>query len=251
LTFDDGLVDHAERVLPVLEERGLRGVFFVPGAVLTSHQLLPAHAIHLLLSTMDDKTLEREVLDYVSKHVGKDAVHLTSIDWAEAEAMYHYEPPARARVKFLLTIALPPEVRTATTNVLFERFVGSPERWARHWYMGWDDLARVQSSGHTVGAHGYTHAPYGGMTAAQRRDDMRKVNAVLCGGLGPGVRPCSYPYGQFDDDTCSACHEAGFAHAFTTERRWLTEGCDVFRLPRVRSIDVGVALAEDAQCVQA
>ena len=52
LTFDDGLADHARVVLPILQERGLRGTFFVPGAVLDSERLLPAHAIHLLLSTL-------------------------------------------------------------------------------------------------------------------------------------------------------------------------------------------------------
>ena len=34
LTFDDGLADHADVVAPILEMRGLQGVFFVPGRIL-------------------------------------------------------------------------------------------------------------------------------------------------------------------------------------------------------------------------
>lgn len=245
LTFDDGLADHAETVLSILEERRLRGVFFVPGAILTSHRLLPTHELHLLLALLGEHTLEEELLSRLAQHEENRTDWMASIDPAAAQEMYHYEPPRRARLKYLLTMTLPPDLRREIVDALFEHHVGASARWARHWYLSWDDLAKMESLGHTIGGHGYGHEPYSLMTPTQRREDVRRMAAVLRGGLGPDIRPFSYPYGQCDEDSRAACQEAGFAHAFTTERRWVTRGSDVFRLPRVDTIDVGAVLEKE------
>jgi peptidoglycan/xylan/chitin deacetylase (PgdA/CDA1 family) len=251
LTFDDGLADHANTVLPILQERRLRGVFFVPGAVLSAHRLLPAHAVHLLLAVLDEQTLERELLEYLASSNESGCDWVPHADPAAATRMYHYEPPARAWLKYLLTVTLPTDLRNGAVRDLFERHIGSPTRWARHWYMGWDELADMESSGHTIGGHGYCHEPYSRMTPPERKDDMRRVAMLLNDGLGPDPRPFSYPYGQTDNDTRAVCREAGFVHAFTTERRWVSCRGDVLSLPRVDTIDVGAMLErEEVSCIR-
>ena len=99
LTFDDGLADHVETILPILEDRGC-GVFFVPGSVLTSHQMLPAHAIHLLLSVLGEDGLEQAL----RKSLLANGVE-SWCDWLDqrppgddvaAETIYHYESPSLA-----------------------------------------------------------------------------------------------------------------------------------------------------------
>ncbi len=256
LTFDDGLADHARIVAPILMERGLHGVFFVPGAVLTSQRMLPAHATHLLLSTLGVERFEHELLHYLAQQQrrGIQADEDAVIDWAArvdeaaAQAMYDYETPARARLKYLLTAVLPIELRNAALAALFERHVGSMQRWAGEWYMGWDDLVYLQSAGHTIGGHGYCHEPYLRLTPGERRKDMRRIAAVLRGGLAAEVRPFSYPYGSFDDDTCAACRETGFAHAFTTQPLWIDSAGETHRLPRVDTIHVGRIIEEEFAC---
>jgi hypothetical protein len=49
LTFDDGVIDHYEHVLPELESRGLWGVFYVPTGMYAQRKLLDVHRIHCLL----------------------------------------------------------------------------------------------------------------------------------------------------------------------------------------------------------
>jgi peptidoglycan/xylan/chitin deacetylase (PgdA/CDA1 family) len=250
LTFDDGLADQARTALPILEEKHLRGVFFVPGRVLTSFRMLPAHAIHLLFSRLGDAKLERQLRDELAKRTpGRD--WFTAEDSAAARSMYHYESPARARLKYLLTVELPIELRNEVVNALFERFIGASARWARFWYLSWDDLARIESLGHTIGGHGYSHEPYQRLTPAQRRADMRQVAQVLRDGIGADIRPFSFPYGSFDDDTAEACRKSGFVHAFTTESRPVTPGCDPMRLPRIDTINVNAALEEMPTCSNA
>ena len=49
LTFDDGYIDDYTYVLPVLEEFGIQGSFFVPGKTFAEHKLLDVNKIHYIL----------------------------------------------------------------------------------------------------------------------------------------------------------------------------------------------------------
>ncbi len=252
LTFDDGLADHAETVLPILDDRGLRGVFFVPGAVLTTHRMLPAHAIHLLLSILGESALESELRSYLTDRGAVQWCH-----WLDqrppdedeaAETMYHYETPTLARLKYFLTMKLPLDLRAAAIEELFESHVGSSVRWARHWYLGWDDLVKIRSAGHTIGGHGHSHEPYDRLAPDEVRQDVLQVANVLREGLGPDVRPFSYPYGSYNNQAVAACREAGFVHGFTTHARWLQRHGDPLRLPRFDTIDVNSLLRGELTC---
>ena len=244
LTFDDGLADHARTVLPILNRRGLRGVFFVPGEMLNSEQLLGAHAIHLLLSLLGTEGFERELLRYLKAHgEGKD--WLAEVDDDAAQAMYHYEEPRRARLKYLLTVALPIATRREAVEALFTRHIGSSKRWAREWYLNWTQLAELMAAGHTIGGHGYLHEPYTRLTRAQQRVDARRTAELLDEGLGPDLRPFSYPYGCYNEEAVSAVAGAGFVQAFTTQRRLLTGGDQALSLPRFDTIYVDAQLGQE------
>lgn len=249
LTFDDGLADHAETVAPILQDRGLRGAFFVSGAVLSEHRMLSAHAVHLLLSVLSGEVLAPEIERSLRDRNCGDAT-LTDAESAAADSMYHYETQAVGRLKYTLTMKLPPEVRSAIVDELFERHIGSTAHWARHWYLGWDDLARMQSFGHTIGGHGYLHEPYQRFTAAQVQRDIRNAAAVLREGLGPEIRPFSYPFGSAPAQAGEFCTAEGFVHGFTTEHAWLRSGDDPCRFPRFDTIAVDAALEEEIECPQ-
>lgn len=49
LTFDDGLRDHVDFVLPTLRRRGVFGLFYVPSAPTTDGVVLDVHKLHLAL----------------------------------------------------------------------------------------------------------------------------------------------------------------------------------------------------------
>jgi peptidoglycan/xylan/chitin deacetylase (PgdA/CDA1 family) len=250
LTFDDGLADHAEVVVPILERRGLRGVFFVAGEVLTRQRTLSAHAVHLLIANLGCERFEHELIRWLTKFDGEKD-WMGKVDAAAAAAMYHYESPDRARLKYLLTMVLPTELRRTVIEALFEVFVGSGARWSQHWYLGWDELADMQSKGHTIGGHGYAHEPLARLTPGRQERDINSVASVLNEGIGHDLRPFSYPYGSFDQRTCKICREAGFVQAFTTERALITAQHDPMQLPRVDTIYVDDQLKErDVTCTQ-
>lgn len=247
LTFDDGLADHYEQVLPRLQRRGLRGTFLVPGIVLNECRLLSAHAIHLLLAVLGDEELEAEL------HHALDA-RAPGGSWRRAappdgaQTLYHYETPQRARLKYLLTITLPIELRDAVIHELFERHIGSAARWARKWYLNWEQLKELEACGHTVGGHGFAHESYHRLHAADIHRDVVQSEALLREGLGPDLRPFSYPYGSVNTVAREACRRAGFVQAFTTQSRGLAAPVDAWSLPRVDTVHVGTFLPLESAC---
>ena len=52
LTFDDGLRDHAEFVLPALQARGLFGLFYVSSGPALTERILDVHKVHLALGRL-------------------------------------------------------------------------------------------------------------------------------------------------------------------------------------------------------
>lgn len=236
LTFDDGLTDHVSAVAPRLEERGLRGAFFVPGSVLTSHRLLAPHANHLLLATLGEERVVRALAEYLEACGSANGWHEEARALAEAPAdaaaMGHHQQPLRARLKQFLTMRLPISLRDAAMASIFERHIGSTARWAKHWYLGWKDLRRLVSAGHTVGGHGFAHEPLARLTEEEVMTDVRRSAEVLREGLGPDPRPFSYPYGSVPRCYREALAAGGFVHAFTIEERLIAQPDDALRLPR-------------------
>ncbi|MFQ5413643.1 MAG: polysaccharide deacetylase family protein [Phycisphaerae bacterium] len=249
LTFDDGLAGHARVVAPILKERGIRAVFFVCGDVLVRQRLLPVHAVHLLMGTLGEDGFRDALLARLAEE-DPSLDWAASVDPAAADRMYHYETPDRARLKYLLAVTLPAALRDHVVDALFEQHVGSATRWAKEWYLNWDDLTDLEAMGHTVGGHGQCHEPCTRLGPERLRQDMTSVAAVLSGGLGPDLRPFAYPYGRCSDEVCTQCRRAGFVQAFTTERGWITAGSDPMRLPRVDTIDVETVLDEEAAVVK-
>jgi peptidoglycan/xylan/chitin deacetylase (PgdA/CDA1 family) len=234
LTFDDGLADHADVVAPILEMRGLRGVFFVPGCVLESGSMDAAHQVHLLQARLGDDKFAQAVTDWLARNGGDD--WLDALDEDEAGRIYHYETPDRARVKYLLAYVLPFELRDRMVDALFRRHVGDPDAFARKWYLDLGQIRMLEAAGHTIGGHGYAHAPLLRLSPSEQALELSRSAAVLLDALGPGTRPFSYPFGSVDEAVARRCAEAGFVHGFTTVPGWIRLGNDPHLLGRVDTI---------------
>ena len=67
LTFDDGYADNYTCALPLLEEFGFQGSFFIPGKTFTTHQLLDVNKIHYILASADINKLVVDVKTELEK----------------------------------------------------------------------------------------------------------------------------------------------------------------------------------------
>lgn len=250
ITFDDGLACNMRYAVPVLEEFGLRGVFFVPTLVLTQHRMLAAHAMHLLFGAIGDERLAQLVADECEKRgvVATESRPHEIFGGDPAERHYSYESGGRAELKEAVNFRIPLPQRDEIVDSLFAAHVGSTARWARDWYLSWDDLYELQHCGHTVGGHGHTHEPLTRLTPPQQQADIARCASVLTDGLGKDIRPFSYPFGRVCETAADAVRVAGFAHAFTTAEAMIAREDDDLRLPRIDTIHVPTELEETAAC---
>lgn len=247
LTFDDGLSDHARHVQPILRQRRLRGLFFVPGAVLGGNHMLPAHTLHLLIEKLGVDRLREAVSRWLTDH---SAAHwLEQVEDAAARRMYHYETPERAWFKYLITMILPLDVRALALHDLFQAHVGDLREFASRWYLSPDDIRGLHSDGHALGGHGLSHEPLARLAPEERSDDLRRSFAALVELVGHRTFPFSYPYGSLDERVVMACRAAGFSAGFSTRSRWCRQSDSVFEIPRVDTIDVESMLRKETSCL--
>ena len=242
LTFDDGLREHAEIVLPILERLGLKAVFFVPGCILSKPKMLSAHLVHLLLEVLGEDKLESEVQSALGE--AGQGLSLSNEEEQQALKVYHYETPQLARLKFLITMKLSLATRASVVSRLFEKHVGPQSEWVTRWYLREDHLREIKGRGHTIGGHSFGHEPYGRLDASALERDIGRSAWALQNILGRGERPFAYPFGSVHPRAAEFLRAAGFVGAFGTVNEWADRNSPTMSLPRVDTIHVNAQLQE-------
>ncbi len=247
LTFDDGLSDHVETVMPILDARDIRGLFFVPTACVLEHRLATAHQIHLLIGELGTDRLALEI----DRGLTREGYTVDTADLADADRIYAYETPDRARLKYLLHCALPIDLRNEIVERLFTEHVGAPSAFAMRWYLSRDEVRILQNNGHTIGGHGHAHEPLGRLPIEEQIEDFTRCARGLSGLLGRADRPFAYPFGNMNDDVRRSCANAGFVNGFTTRSGWIDASAGAHELARVDTIHAADFLEKELACKEA
>lgn len=214
LTFDDGLVDHYEHVLPELQASGLWGLFFVLGPI--ENDALSVHRVHTLLGTVPAEDVDEALAEVV------DSAEIRDGRTKEFERMYAESDSdeATTRIKRTLNYFLPYERVPDVLNALEERF---PE--ARfdpdELYLAPEQIQALADAGMLIGGHTVTHPALSRLSPAEQRAEIDGSIAYAEDAAGDQpIRSFAYPYGTnetFDDATLAALREADCDVAFTTE----------------------------------
>jgi len=239
LTFDDGLMDHYETVLPILKARDITGVFFLCTATLeTPPQLLPVHAIHFLLARLGAAdfaaTVERA---------------LARAGWTAAPAvagssggLYRYDAGKDAAIKRLLNYEVPYDLSDAVLSALFREHVGSPEVFAASLYLRPEVLRDMVAAGMTFGGHTHHHRVLARLTLDEQRSEVAEGVSRIRALTGQTSVPFSLPYGQprtYTADTLRILRAAGYDSAFSTVRGTVDFATvDAYQLPRLDTKDL-------------
>jgi peptidoglycan/xylan/chitin deacetylase (PgdA/CDA1 family) len=214
ITFDDGLRQQFDLALPVLEDRGIPGIFFVSGAPLAERRVAYVHKIHLLREALGDDALRVAV---------EGELRARGIDWddlwpTEPVAMYPYDSPDVARLKHVLNFALGAHRSEAIDAVFATAF--AEHAVAEELYMPPEQVVELEQRG-ALGAHGFHHVPLATLGRSAAIADLRRSRDALEAITGSAPRMMSYPYGTadaVDSSVAAAAGEAGFEVSFTMER---------------------------------
>lgn len=219
LTFDDGLRDHYECVLPELQRRGLRAFFFICTAPFVDRILLTVHCAHLLSGRFGYSDLREELLDTAAR-AGAPAPDGETCE--RGPRQYRYDDPETAGVKYYLNFQLTPVLRETVLRTVFRSHLGDERDFIRRHYMTEEEVRELQEAGMTIGLHSHAHLALATVEQDVMRRDLRQNSAVLAGLLGGRPRWISYPYGGPDawsGSVMEAARELGVVGGFTMNRQ--------------------------------
>jgi peptidoglycan/xylan/chitin deacetylase (PgdA/CDA1 family) len=213
LTFDDGLRDHADFVLPALRSRGLFGLFYVPSGPATTGSILDVHKVHLVVGKLGGEA----VLGWLKANVP----HLLDAAQNEGGAEIHYAAQTADKatkfVKYLFNWKLEDRERGAVLDALLDQaFVGRPPSW-QDIYLDERAIRELSDAGMGVGPHGHTHEVTSRLSPEQQREEVIRSCAFVDSVGGSRQWGYCYPFGSqfsFSRGTEKTVAEAGCPLAF-------------------------------------
>ena len=219
LTFDDGLRDHYECVLPELQRRGLRAFFFICTAPFVDRILLTVHCAHLLSGRFGYPELRDELLETAAR-AGAPAPDEETRE--RGPRQYRYDDPETAGVKYYLNFQLRPALRETVLRTVFRSRLGEERDYLRRHYMTEEEARELQDAGMAIGLHSHAHLALAAVADDVMRRDLRQNSSGLTDRLGRAPRWISYPYGGPDawsGSVIRAARELGVVGGFTMTRQ--------------------------------
>jgi peptidoglycan/xylan/chitin deacetylase (PgdA/CDA1 family) len=236
LTFDDGYVDNYMFALPILEEYGVQGSFFIPGKTFSTHQLLDVNKIHYILANANILELVEDVKGKMDHYRGLE------FDYAPTDELFNEHAAAdrldskeTVFVKRMLQTVLPEQVRNMICSSLFEKYVGvSEEQLAYELYMTEDQIKTMKRHGMFIGIHGYDHYWLGNLAPEQMKQDISMALDTLDEFIDRKHWVMNYPYGSYNQEVLDYIKSQGACVGLTTDVRVADIGADpALELPRL------------------
>lgn len=221
LTFDDGYIDHFTMVFPILKNRGLQGSFFIPGKTFTEDILLDVNKIHFILASTTSKQLIKDLYELLNRF-RKDYPELLSNEelFEKYGIASRFDSAETIFCKRVLQTAIPEQIRNRISSILFEKYVGIPEKnFARELYMNRDQIRCMKETGMFIGLHGYDHYWLGNLPQEKMCQDIDKSLEIMDEFIDPDNWVMNYPYGNQNEQVVEYIRKKGCKIGFTTEAR--------------------------------
>ena len=221
LTFDDGYIDNYTYAMPLLEEFGFQGSFFIPGKTFTTHQLLDVNKIHYILASADINKIVLDVKEKMNYYRGNEYNYPDTDElWNQYAKANRFDSGETIFVKRMLQTVLPENLRNRISSELFEKHVGvSEEQLAYEIYMNSDQIATMKRHGMFIGVHGYDHYWLGKLPNNKMEEDINKALEVMDGFIDKNEWVMNYPYGNYSSDVIEFIKGKGACLGLTTEVR--------------------------------
>jgi peptidoglycan/xylan/chitin deacetylase (PgdA/CDA1 family) len=219
LTFDDGLADHADYVVPELLARGLWGLFYIPTRPYEEGELLDVHRIHVLVGRHGGAkvlaTLQGLLSDDMLSHAHVE-------EFRKLTYLGLDDDQATSSVKRALNYYVAYECRVQVLTALAEALDGGAET-GNGFYIPVERLRLMQQSGMILGNHSRSHKVMSKLSKGEQFDEIERSFQMLEGLVGGlKIRNFCYPYGghySFNATTEDILQNLGCRFSFNVEAR--------------------------------
>ena len=202
VTFDDGYRDNYESAFKVLKAERAPGTFFVTTGYIDAPHLPWWDEISWMVRTSQRHSV-------------------TLSDWFPNPVRFD-EPVREKAVRMLLRVykSLPTSAVERYLDAIADA-TGSGRcgtHMGHDFWMTWDMLREMRSSGMTIGGHTVNHPVLAQAPRETQRDEIMGCAARIEAEMGEPMRYFSYPVGgrhSFDTNTVDCLREAGVRYAFS------------------------------------
>jgi peptidoglycan/xylan/chitin deacetylase (PgdA/CDA1 family) len=252
LSFDDGLKEHHDDVMPELVEAGIQGIFFPITSCTNDQVVAPVHMNHFLMAELGVaryRTLFMEQLralnlqEYAETAVNRDTARRT----------YPLDEIETAEFKYLFNFVLPAGQRDIIVKNLFVQWIGRESLFSSELYVNWSEIRAMQRVGMVIGGHSHAHRPLSKLDDGEVSSDLKRCWTLLTSNLRPqALWPFSYPYGKadsFNQTVVGVLRQLGFCCSLCTESGANLPGADVFAVRRLDCKKIIPAIPETKPAV--
>lgn len=195
LTFDDGLKDHVEHVLPILVERNIFGIFFVNTSPLHSNVVLPVHLAHKLLSLGKSHEilgfLEHKLPQEIWKKLEKGAVG----NRYKRQEELTTNVTIKKIINYMFFDFNLPEILDSAVQQFLDCSIADL---SSNWYLSAQDIQRIDSAGMRIGSHTSSHRLLSKLQRSDIYSELNESKISLEQILGKTIDEFCYPYGGAD-----------------------------------------------------
>jgi peptidoglycan/xylan/chitin deacetylase (PgdA/CDA1 family) len=192
LTFDDGLKDHVEHVLPILQERNIFAIFFVSTLPLVSKNMLAVHLTHKLLSLGRSE----EILDFFRSKLPSAVWGKLNFGIAANAYTKHLDLDVNVTIKKIINYLFTDFELSEVLDSASDKFLSNTlTEISESWYLSDQDLRLISNAGMKIGSHASTHKLLSLLNRDQIFDELSESRSILEGILGKVVDEFCYPYG--------------------------------------------------------
>ena len=218
VTFDDGLKEHFENALPVLDRMKVPFIFFVNSKPYSDKKALTVHKIHFLRSVVAVNELLRFIEDALAV-LFKTSFSLKEIKSSMPPHIYPYDDDDSKLVKYIFNFFLPRERSDAMADYIFQSYCGETE-FCKKFYMNEDELKLIHSRYKAIGLHGHSHLSIAELPEKEADREVWLCKKTIEDIVSDEIICLSYPFGYLNSVSLreeKIAQAAGLVFCFTME----------------------------------
>ena len=222
LTFDDGLSDHYDHVFPILQSKGLWGIFYIPTGFYQSQKILDVHRIHLLLGRRGGI----ELLKALTRILNTEMLsHIDIENFKKTTYAFQTNDTATTIFKKTLNYYISYEWREKILNQLMNLFFSNTQNVNKSIYVTPKQIKIMHEAGMVIGSHSVNHFVFSKLDITAQIIEIKESFRLLEAFTQEKPYTFCYPYGgfhSFTHDTEQILCEEGSIFSFNVEPRDIT-----------------------------